>query len=250
MTQNRRDAARKGANGKRFAGGSAGEALSAAQVADYLRGHPDFFEDYPDLIDELRPPARERGDGVIDLQSFMVERLRRDLAKMAQARDELVVTGRNNLSAQARVHRATLALLGARSFEHFVETLTTDLAVALDLDVVTVGVERRAEEPTQDCIAGVVRLEPDMVDSMLGPRQEILLRADIDGDPAIFGAGAGLVQSEALIRLSISRATPPALLAFGSRQPRQFQPGQGTELLSFLARVVENCVRGWLNLPD
>ena len=65
----------------------------------------------------------------------------------------------------------------------------------------------------------------------------------------LFGAAAGLVRSEALIRLSIGDATPEALLALGSRDAEHFQEGQGTELLGFLARVVEGSIRGWLNLP-
>ncbi|MFQ6016855.1 MAG: DUF484 family protein [Kiloniellaceae bacterium] len=251
MTQNRRDAAPSKANGKRLAAPGAGEeTISAAQVTDYLRRHPDFLGEHPELFDVLRPPARDRGDGVVDLQQFMVERLRNELAEMAAKRDELVVTGRNNLSAQARVHKAILALLGARSFENFIEIVTTDLAVILDLDVVTIGVEQTGGDLAPAPTSGVCRLEAGMVDRLLGQSQDIALRPHVSGDPAIFGAGAGLVCSDVLIRLSISRASPAALLALGSRQPNQFHPGQGTELLSFLARVVESCIRGWLNLPE
>jgi uncharacterized protein YigA (DUF484 family) len=88
------------------------------------------------------------------------------------------------------------------------------------------------------------------VDAVIGPGRTIALRSDIEGDPAIFGAAAGLVRSEALIRLTISRGTPPALLALGSRDAEQFHSGQGTELMSFMAQALEKCVRAWLNLPD
>jgi uncharacterized protein YigA (DUF484 family) len=249
MSQNPQDAAPKRGNGKRLANGG-GTAVSADQVAAYLRDHPDFLRDNPDVLDVLTPPARSCGDGVADLQQFLVEKLRRDVTDMAAARDALVTTGRSNLAAQARVHKAILALLAARSFEHFIETLTTDLAIVLDLDVVVIGVEQTADGPAKANCAGVMRLAPNMVDKVLGPGQNIALRADVDGDAAIFGAGAGLVQSDALIRLSIGRTTPAALLALGSRDSDHFQPGQGTELLNFLARVVEISIRGWLNLPE
>jgi len=160
------------------------------------------------------------------------------------------VTGRCNLSAQARVHKATLALLKARSFEHFIETLTTDLAVVLDLDVVVIGVEQATNGRAAPAAAGVVPLSPKMVDRLIGPGQNLVLRDNVAGDAAIFGPGAGLVRSEALIRLSFGRTAPAALLAFGSRDDNHFQPGQGTELLSFLARVIETSIRGWLNLPE
>jgi hypothetical protein len=249
MTRNQSDAAPEDGTGTDAPEAAGDDSLSAKGVADFLRRHPDFLVRRPEILDALSPPARVCGDGVIDLQQFMVERLRQDLAEMAAARDTLVTTGRGNLTAQARVHKAVLALLDARSFEHFIETLTTDVAVVLDLDAITIGVEQTAENGTRTHVAGVCRLEPNMVDCLLGPRQAIVLRSDIAGDPGIFGAAAGLVHSDALIRLSISPATPAALLALGSRDVEHFQPGQGTELLCFLARVVEISIRGWLNLP-
>ena len=99
-------------------------------------------------------------------------------------------------------------------------------------------------------LGGLCQLKPNTVDSLIGPGRFLVLRPDTPGDPAIFGAGAGLVASDALIRMSISRKTPPAMLALGSRQVEQFHPGQGTELLSFLGQSLESCIRGWLNLPD
>ncbi len=251
MTQNRRDAAPESAGRKRAVEGTAaGEPVSAAQVADYLRRHPDFFGRNPDLLAEIQPAARDCGEGVVDLQQYIVEHLRAEVSGLAAARDALVVAGRNNLSAQARVHKAILALLAAKSFEHFIETLTTDLAVILDLDVVTIGVEQNGSDSARAQTAGIFRLERGTVDRLIGPDQAIALRETVDGDPAIFGPGAGLIASDALLRLSISGTTPTALLALGSRQADQFHPGQGTELLAFLVRVVESCIRGWLDLTE
>ena len=38
-------------------------ASTSAAVADYLRRHPEFLVDHPDLLDILTPPAQRRGDG-------------------------------------------------------------------------------------------------------------------------------------------------------------------------------------------
>ena len=64
--------------------------VSADQVAGYLRHHPDFLGDYPELLDVLTPPKRDRGEGVVDLQQFMVERLRREIADLTLLRDDMV----------------------------------------------------------------------------------------------------------------------------------------------------------------
>ncbi len=180
MTQNRRDAAPESAGRKRAVEGTAArEPVSAAQVADYLRHHPDFFGQNPDLLEEIQRSARDCGEGVVDLQQYIVEHLRTELAELAAARDALVVTGRNNLSAQARVHKATLALLAAKSFEHFIETLTTDVAAILDLDVVTIGVEQNGSDSARAQTAGVFRLEQGTVDRLIGPDQAIALRETV-----------------------------------------------------------------------
>ncbi|MHA1151940.1 MAG: DUF484 family protein [Alphaproteobacteria bacterium] len=250
MTQNRSDTAPENLDRKDAGEAENDTAATAEQVAAYLRQHPDFFDQNPELLDAIAPVGAARAGGVVDLRHVMVERLREELAGMSTLHDDLVVTGRVNLSAQTRVHKAILALLAARNFEHFVETLTTDLAVIVDLDVVTLGVEQSGEDVSRAQTPGVYSLDPGTVDRLVGAGQSVALRDTIEGDPMVFGPGAGLVASDALLRLSISSTTPPALLALGSREPGQFHPGQGTELLGFLARVVESCIRGWLNLPE
>ncbi len=220
-----------------------------AQVAEYLRRHPDFLVKHPELLNVLTPPAQRSGDGVVDMQRFMIERQRRQVAELQNDLRELVATSRNNLTGQNRVHKAVLALLGAAGFEHLVHIITTDLAVVLDLDVVTLCVEV-AETPCPHAVrAGVYTLEPGTVDRLVGAGRTAMLEADAPGERMIFGGGAGLVRSQALLRLEFSRRGPTGVLALGSRRPGHFHPGQGTELLGFLASVLEHSVRLWLELP-
>lgn len=224
--------------------------VTEAQVAAYLRRNPAFLSDNPELLDAMTAPGREQGAGVIDLQQAMVERLRGELGEALRQRDELLAMSRGNLSSQTRIHKIVLDLIAARSFERLIETVTTDLAVALDLDVVALCVERPGDGAPTPPVAGVKCLEPGSVDAIFGPGRSILLSPEVSGDPEVFGGAAGLVSSEAMLRLSISSATPPALLAFGSRNIEHFHEGQGTELLSFLAQVIERLIRAWLELPE
>lgn len=224
--------------------------VSAAQVADYLRRHPDFLARHPDLLDSQVAPARKRGDGVVDLQQYMVERLRRDIARLRADQDDLLANSRDNQSTTDRIHKAALALLGAESFEHLIETVTTDLAVLLDVDTVALCIETVDDKTPTAMVEGVQLLAPGTVDRLIGYDRNTLLRDDTAGESIIFGASAGLVRSDAFIRLTISEKTPTGLLAFGTRHPGYFNPGQGTELLGFLARLLEHCIRTWLNLPS
>jgi len=50
----------------------------------------------------------------------------------------------------------------------------------------------------------------------------------------------------ALMRLTFGPAAPAGLLAIGAASSDGFHPEQATDLLSFLARLFEQCVRRWL----
>lgn len=220
--------------------------ITAQQVIEYLRRHPDFLLRHAALLDTQVAPARHEGDRVLDLQHFMVERLRRDIARLRADQDDLLANSRDNLSTQERVHRAVLALLAAESFEHLIEAITTDLAVWLDVDVATLCVEAADDTIPRVRIEGVQVLAPGTIDALLAPGREIVLRDDVHGEADVFGEAAALVRSDALIRLGFGDEKPIGMLAFGTRHPGYFNPGQGTELLSFLARILEHCVRAWL----
>jgi uncharacterized protein YigA (DUF484 family) len=223
---------------------------TAEEVAGFLRRHPTFLFENPDLLNGQHPPQRDHGSGVVDLQHIMVNRLRAEVKTLRDLQNELVETGRSNRATQERVHRAVLALLEARSFETFVERVITDLAVILNVDLVTLCVEHAEAACPAHPAPGIYCLEKGTIAEIFGPGGCMVLHEKVAGDPAIFGAGAGIVSSQALLRLNIGGAAPDALLAIGCREEGYFNASQGTELLGFVARVLENCFRGWLNLAS
>jgi len=223
--------------------------LTSAEVEAFLADHPDFLARRPELLSELLPPSRFGRSTIVDFQQSMVQALQGRLRESEQSQQDLIATSRANLSVQGRVHKAVLALLSARTFEHLIEIVTTDLAMQMDVDVVTLCVEGDADR-LPDAIGSLVHLlAPGTIDRVLGPGRNILLEKHITVDPAVFGPAAQLVASAAFLRLIVSPATPPCLLCMGSRQEGKFHGGQGTELLTFLARVVEFSINTWLDLP-
>jgi uncharacterized protein YigA (DUF484 family) len=221
--------------------------VTAAEVAAYLRKHPDFLTEHPELVAALTPPEMQRGDGVLDMQYFMLQRLKADVTRLKGQQRALIATSRSNLSSQARVHQAVLAIISATSFEQLLQVVTTDLAAMLDVDVVTIGVESPAGNHVRMPLHGIQLLRPGTVDAILGEK-DVLLSADVHGDPGLFGSGAGLVRSQALLRISVSEHAPLGLLCIGTRKADKFHAGQGTELLSFLARSLEATLGAWLDL--
>jgi uncharacterized protein YigA (DUF484 family) len=233
---------------------SLGQATEARQiggcdVVQYLRQHPDFLDRHPEALCLIRAPRRQFGEEIFDFQHFLVERLRRDLARITTEHRTLIAASRGNLASQGRVHKAALAILAASSFEQLLQIVSTDLAALLDVDVVTIGVESSAAPAGRLGQYGIRLLKAGTIDALLGTERGLLLRTDAPGEAALFGGAAGLVRSEALLRLAFGRGSPAGLLCIGTRQPGRFHPGLGTELLTFLARVLGITIAQWLNPP-
>ena len=211
-------------------------ALTETQVMAYLHDHPDLLLRHPDLI--ATPPSRWQAGKVVDLQYFMIDRLRGEIDSLRDCTTDLLHTTRSNMSTQDRTHQAVLACVEAESFAALCQVVHEDLPAVLDVDVVRLCLESVATAP-------VVHLPDGGTERLLGGR-ETLLRDATAGDPVLFDDAAGAVRSDALVRLRLGPGLPHGILALGSCETETFHATQGTELLVFLAQVVALCVRRWL----
>ena len=223
--------------------------LSEEQIGEFLADNPDYLARNPDILKTMMAPARWSGDGVADMQQFMLEQLRGEIDNLRDCAQDVIETSRTNMSIQTRTHTAVLALLSASNFDQLVRVISEDFPLLLDIDVVTVGFEPANAPGTVLMSTGVNRFLPGDVDRHLGPDQDVVLMRDVDDDGELFGEGAGLVHSAALARIRPGHRTPTGLIALGSRGSA-FYPGQGTELIGFLARVLERCMDKCLATKD
>ena len=216
--------------------------LNAKNVLEFLSAHPSFLIDHPELVGILAPPSRGESDGVLDMQQFMIERLQAELGDLRSSQRELLSASRVNLSSQERIHAAVLAVIEARTLEDIGRIVAEDYRSILDVSTSALCFE----EPGQSTLRNLVSLKPGMIRDMIGDRS-ILLRHDIAGDPRLFGDDAAKVRSDALVYLDVGKDGPNGLLALGSHEPDRFHPGQGTELLGFMARAITGSLRAGLN---
>jgi hypothetical protein len=227
-----------------------GEVLSADQVEAWLTRHAEFLNERPELLAMLVPPEFHRGDQVVDMQHFMLQRLRGQIAQMKSREQTLLAAAEANVAVQARVHHAVKALMAARSFEHLIRVVVDELPGMLDVAAVALAVENGERLPGAAGDTGVVTLKPGAIDRLLGADRTIALRATADGDTAVFRDRVAQVRSVAMLRLTFGPEAPAGLFALGSAAAGGFDPRQGTELLSFLAHVLQLCIRRWLGLAS
>ena len=216
-------------------------ALSDSAVADYLRDHPDFLIRNPDVLDALAPPTRWSGDGVVDMQHYLINRNRFEMDELRDCAQDVIETSRSNMSTQTRAHAAVLALLATRQWGDIVHVVSHDWPLLLDVDVVSVAFEPAARPDARLVQGDLGQLAADAIGRLLGDDQDVRLFRELNDDGSLFGSGAGLVRSAALVRMRPSDNLPAGLLALGARGA-SFHPGQGTELLTFLCRVLEQSI--------
>ncbi|HER26766.1 MAG TPA: DUF484 family protein [Rhodospirillales bacterium] len=229
------------------------EGLSDQQVGDFLAQNPDFLARNPDVLKSMIAPSRWGGDGqggsgIADMQQFMLQQLRGEIDNLRDCAQDVIETSRTNMSVQMRTHTAVLAMLSATGFDQMLRVIDDDFSLLLDIDVAVIGFEPSFDAANPFAVtvnAPTVRhLAKGDVDAFIGPEQDVVLVRDMSDDGTLFGEAAGLAQSAAIARIRPGRHSPMGLLALGSRGS-VFYPGQGTEMIGFLARVLERCIDRW-----
>ena len=233
------------------------DSITPQQIADYLRAHPDFFNDHADLFEIMSPPPVEHGGNVVDLRHHMVGRLQTGIEALKSKYEGLIISSRDNMSTLHQVHEAALALIRAPGLEQLLERIIMDLPALFGVDIVRLGLESEAGEFYENRFgeqnaSGVAILETGLIDKAMGRDKSILLAADtskqfIYGFEQLFADCSGIVDSCALLRMRLPSSQRGVLLAFGVRITNHFYDGQGTEMLSFLAQIVEHRLDECLN---
>lgn len=222
--------------------------LSPADIKAFVLANPEHFAGDTDLLAAL-VARKKRDSNVLDLQSYVITRLRDDMDAVRAHGQALIEAATSNLLAQERVHAAVLKLIEARSFSNLIKILSNDIGPLIGADAVIVCIEAPHSAPLPHTPpSGIAILEHGTVDDVMGPGVQHLLNDGRKRMPSVYGRNARRVRSEALLRLSFGPHAPDGLLVLGSASDQTFTPDQRTELLSFLARAVERCMCAWLGL--
>ncbi len=222
---------------------------SEAEILAWLQAHPDFLQKNIDTVAAMLAPKGGEEGNVVDLQRVLLTRLQQQVKEMRAEHEVLLTAGRGNHTVQGQVHQAALVIVAAKNLEQLVEALTTDLMQHFGVDVVRLGLESPIAgayevQYREENYSGICFLPVGMATDLLGPNKRVCLVADTtrtrpEGFEEIFAECSGLVRSCALLRLQLPRTKRYGVLAFGARDAGHFHPRQGTELLVFLARLLE-----------
>lgn len=214
------------------------EGLNAMEVASYLRRHPAFLNDFPDLALALVLP-REQGQAA-SLASYQLEVLRdknRDLNRRLQ---ELIEIAHENEALMVRVHTLTLALMRARNLPETVSAVVAALTEDFHTDLVRLVLFRA--DPDLPAAEWLIT-EPGgpaampAFDEFFRRAEPLCGRVQPDKLDALFGDKASTVQSTVLLPIESL-----GLLAIGSHDESRFHPGMGTIFLKLIAEAIATAI--------
>ena len=197
--------------------------MQANAVVDFLNAHPEFFHDHPELLENISVP-HPTGGQAISLTERQLHALRDKLAVVQGKLGELVGFGEENDVIAEKVHRLTLALLMAESFEGVAAAvyshLEEDFAVPHVCLRVWNSILKRPCDEFVDVSEDFRFFAGDMHRPYCGPanHSEVL---------GWFGESAPHLRSMALIPLRRD-AQVFGMLALGTEDAERFFPEMGT----------------------
>jgi len=183
---------------------------------------------------------------VIQFEDSAVASLRRRVAEVEEANQDLIAFARGHSGAVCAIHGAVLAAIEADGLDHLIHILTQQWPDMLGLDAVAIAMvvgDRGVRADAAGLQYGDARMIQRAIDGVHG----VVLRGVGRGHP-LFGPAADLIRAEALVRLEAVAPLPGGLLALGQRRPQGFETRHGSELLVFLGGVVSRMMARWLTV--
>jgi len=209
------------------------EKIGAHEVAAWLRRHPAFLKQFPDLALTLVVP---RDDGpTASLASYQLEVLRDKNRELSRRLSELAANAQVNERLAVRTHQLTLALMRQHSAADTLKAMAASLAEDFNGDRVRIvllqPVDGLQAEWLQVIGSDDTRLAPFR--DCLRDGEPICGRLQAEKQAVLYGDDAVEVQSTALLPLP-----GVGLLAVGSRDPNRFYPGMGTLFLRMMGEAL------------
>jgi len=214
------------------------EGPNAMEVASYLRRHPEFLSEYPDITLSLLVP-REQGE-TTSLVSYQLEVLRDKNRELQRRLRDLSEVAAENELLTARVHAFTLGLMRERTLAETVHRVAAALTEDFHTELVRLVLFRAdGDLPATDWL----QVEPrgaaalPVFAEFLRSGEPLCGRLQQEKLDALFGARAEEVRSTALLPIGSS-----GMLAVGSHDANRFHPGMGTVFLKLMAAAVDTAL--------
>jgi uncharacterized protein YigA (DUF484 family) len=204
--------------------------MTAEEVAQFFRTHPQFFDQHPELLEAIYVP-HPYGGRAIPLAERQILSLRERVKLLEGKLAELIKFGEANDAISEKVHRLATGLAAARDFAAATQALDFHLREDFSVPHVALRLWGRvlpAGAPEGAAVEDALRVQVEAMGAPLcGP-------AAASPFLAWFGDAREHIRSMALVPLGQTQAI--GLLALGSEDAQRFYAEMGT---LYLRRIGE-----------
>ena len=181
---------------------------------------------------------------VIDFEARAVASLRKRVAEVEEANQDLIAFARGHSGAVSAIHAAVLAAVDAEGLDHLIHIVTQVWPDLLGLDAVSVALFVGDRGLRADA-SGMQFVERRIIERSIEDVDGVVMRGVERGHP-LFGPASELIRAEALVRLKAEPPLPGGVVALGQRRPQGFDTRAGSELLGFLGAMLSRMIARWL----
>ena len=218
--------------------------LDAAEVARYLRDHPDFFTGHVDLLASIKVPHPHNGQA-ISLQERQLEVLRERYRTLEIKLADLLRMGEENDAIAERLQKWTRQLLLTADPARLPETVLAGLDSIFSVPQSAMRLwglrkPRAGADHARPVATEIVTLADSMTQPFCGPN------SDFQAATLLPGEGRE-TRSLALLPLRKEIDRSFGLIVLGSPDPDRFRSGMGT---TWLERIAETASAALARLAD
>jgi uncharacterized protein len=211
--------------------------FSSEEVAQYLRKHPEFFEEYADMLADIQVP-HPHGGRAIPISERQIVALRDKNRLLQEKLGELVRFGEENGALSEKMHRLAVTLLTFTRLSDLLHGLHFNLSEDFSIPHMALRLwDITGEDPVLPEFAPTSADVRIVAESLLRPYCGPHV---LDEIKSFFGEDASRLRSFAMVPLRAEQTI--GLLVMGSEDPQRFYPEMGTIYLTQLGELVSAAV--------
>lgn len=209
--------------------------MTAAQVSDFLAENPDFFDQYPDILESLQLP-HDSGKAV-SLIERQISVLRERNIEMRARLHNLLESARENDKLFEKTKRLVLNILEGKTLDAVVTALYDSLGADFKVEyfrLILLG-EQDEIPATNARVVGLDEAQ-SAIGTLLRTNRAICGVLRRDELEFLFGDEAGAIGSVAAVPLCHGHVF--GILAIGNSDPNRYRSSMDTLFLSYIAEIL------------
>ena len=216
--------------------------VDAQDVIDYLRAHPSFLDQHPQLLSELSI-SHETG-ATVSLVERQVSVLREENARLKKQFEDLIRHARNNEQLTQKIHALLLSLMNAVGLQAIFACLERGLRADFGADRVDFFIfaeSAAVDGSTLAAFVGVASAARAAFAPVIGARMSA---CGVLEDPQRSALDSGFKGSAVIMPL-IGQGWDGVIVC-ASNDAKRYSADRGTELLEYLREVATLLIAPWV----